>query len=76
MEKKVYKATEGKIFRRKSDGHIMGNTMVLGRLVNGEMNTIDNYEEVEDTIPAEVRERMKVRGRRFNPHRPSLRKVK
>ena len=76
MEKRIYTASEGKTFRRKVDGHIMGNRMVLGNFVDGTPDEIDNYEEVVDENPIEDNprhRRMLMRGR-MNPHRPSLRK--
>jgi hypothetical protein len=38
-----YYCDEGKVFRRKADGFIMGNGLDLG-----ETDSIENYEEVDD----------------------------
>lgn len=51
MEKRIYTAGEGKTFRRKADGHIMGNRMILGNFVDGTPDVIENYEEVVDENP-------------------------
>lgn len=56
MEKRIYTAGEGKTFRRKADGHIMGNRMILGNFVDGTPDVIDNYEEVVDENPRQRRE--------------------
>jgi len=40
---KLYHSDEGKVFIRKSDGHIMGRGMDLG-----ENDSIENYEEIDD----------------------------
>ena len=76
MEKRIYTASEGMTFRRKRDSHIMGNRMILGNLIDGTPDTIDNYEEVVDENPIEDNprhRRMPMRGR-MNPHRPSLKR--
>ena len=74
MEKRIYTAGEGKTFRRKLDGHIMGSRMILGNFVDGTTDVIENYEEVVDENPVDRRQmRHPMRGR-MNPHRPSLRK--
>lgn len=39
---------EGKTFRRKVDGFIMGNDMYLGKFIDGSDDVIDNYEEVDE----------------------------
>ena len=49
MENKHYTAPEGKTYRRKVDGFIMGNDMYLGKFIDGTDDVIENYEEVEDT---------------------------
>ena len=41
-------AEEGKTFRRKVDGFIMGPGMQLGDFIDGTVDTIDNYEEIDD----------------------------
>lgn len=41
-------AEKGMTFKRKIDGYIMGNDMYLGLFVDGSVDTIDNYEQVED----------------------------
>jgi hypothetical protein len=38
-----YYCDEGKVFRRKADGFIMGNGLDLG-----DADSIENYEEVDD----------------------------
>lgn len=48
MEMKNYKAAEGKTFRRKVDGFVMGNQMYLGLFIDGTEDVIENYEEVDD----------------------------
>ena len=47
MEKRHVKAREGKTFRRKVDGFIMGNDMYLGKFIDGSDDVIENYEEVD-----------------------------
>lgn len=47
MEIKHVTAQEGKTFRRKVDGFIMGNDMYLGKFIDGSIDTIENYEEVD-----------------------------
>jgi hypothetical protein len=49
MKKEILRASEGKTFRRKTDGFIMGRSMILGKSADGTDDTIDNYEEVEET---------------------------
>ena len=63
MEKRIFTAKKGNVFRRKSDG------VVIGRFIVD--TTIDGYEEVVDERP--VSERRGFRGR-MNPNRPSLRR--
>lgn len=46
--KKEYKASEGKTYRRRVDGYIMGNHLILGKFIDGTDDVIENYEEVED----------------------------
>lgn len=48
MESKHYTAPEGKTYRRKVDGFIMGNDMYLGKFIDGSDDVIENYEEVDD----------------------------
>lgn len=40
-------AEEGKVFKRKIDGFIMGESMQLGDFIDGTVDTIENYEEVD-----------------------------
>lgn len=47
MENNHFIAGEGKTFKRKIDGFIMGNELYLGIFVDGTEDTIENYEEVE-----------------------------
>lgn len=51
MEKRIYIASEGQTFRRKSDGHIMGTSMILGNFADGTPDVLENYEEVVDENP-------------------------
>ena len=51
MEKKIYNASEGMTYRRRVDGHIMGNRMILGKFIDGTDDVIENYEEVVDENP-------------------------
>ena len=78
MEKRIYTASEGKTFRRKVDGHIMGNRMILGKFVDGTEDVIENYEEVVNERPIGRRHnrdrREEILARRKNPHRPSRRR--
>lgn len=53
MENNYYKATDGKTFKRKVDGFIMGNELYLGKFIDWTDDVIENYEEVEDTEPKE-----------------------
>ena len=53
MEMKHVTAQEGKTFRRKVDGFIMGNDMYLGKFIDGSDDVIENYEEVDDTTANE-----------------------
>lgn len=53
MEFKHVTAQEGKTFRRKIDGFIMGNDMYLGEFIDGSIDTLDNYEEVDDPMSEE-----------------------
>lgn len=55
MERLTYKASEGMTYKRKADGHIMGNELYLGLFIDGTEDTIDNYEEVVDASVAEAR---------------------
>ena len=48
MEMKHYTALEGKTYRRKVDGFIMGNDMYLGKFIEGSDDVIENYEVVDD----------------------------
>lgn len=48
MKMKHVTAQEGKTFRRKVDGFIMGNDMYLGKFIDGSDDVIENYEEVDD----------------------------
>jgi hypothetical protein len=41
-------ASEGRTFKRKVDGHIMGNEMYLGLFIDGTEDVIENYEEIDD----------------------------
>ena len=43
-----YTAKEGKIYRRKIDGFIMGNNMYLLKFIDGTDDVIENYEEIDD----------------------------
>lgn len=56
MEKKIYNASEGMTYRRRVDGHIMGNRMILGKFIDGTDDVIENYEEVVDENPRPRRE--------------------
>ena len=47
-ETNYYKAKDGYTYKRKIDGHIMGNELYLGLFVDGTQDAIDNYEEVVD----------------------------
>lgn len=49
--KKEYKASEGKTYRRRVDGYIMGNHLILGKFIDGTDDVIENYEEVDDENP-------------------------
>ena len=59
MEKRHVKASEGKTFKRKVDGFIMGKEMYLGKFIDGSEDIIENYDEVEDTTPKEEKSRRK-----------------
>lgn len=48
MEMKHYTAKEGKTYRRKIDGFIMGNDMYLLKFIDGTDDVIENYEEIDD----------------------------
>ena len=48
METRHYIAQEGKTFRRKIDGFIMGNEVYLGKFIDGSEDVIENYEEVDE----------------------------
>lgn len=69
MEKRIYTASEGKTFRRKVDGHIMGSRLILGKFIDGTEDTIDNYEEVVDENP---RQRREYRKRPMSPRERML----
>lgn len=56
METNHYVAQEGMTYRRKADGHIMGNELYLGKFIDGTDDVIENYEEVEDTESKEEEE--------------------
>lgn len=47
-DNKRYYCDEGKVLRRKADGFIMGNGVHLG-----DLDTIENYEEVDNPNPEE-----------------------
>ena len=47
-ETNYYKAKEGYTYKRKVDDFIMGNELYLGLFIDGTVDIIDNYEEVED----------------------------
>jgi hypothetical protein len=51
MEKRIYNANEGMTYRRRVDGHIMGNKLILGKFIDGTDDVIENYEEVVDENP-------------------------
>lgn len=51
MEKRIYNANEGMTYRRRVDGHIMGNRLILGKFIDGTEDVIENYEEVVDENP-------------------------
>lgn len=55
MEKRIYIASEGMTFRRKSDGHIMRSKIILGNFADGTPDVIENYEEVVDENPRQRR---------------------
>ena len=52
-----YKAKEGYTYKRKIDDYIMGNELYLGKFIDGTEDMIDNYEEVIDENPSEVKNR-------------------
>lgn len=52
-----YKAKEGYTYKRKVDNFIMGNELYLGLFIDGIQATIENYEEVVDENPQEVKDR-------------------
>ena len=52
-----YKAKEGYTYKRKIDGFIMGNELYLGLFIDGTQDVIENYEEVVDENPSEVKDR-------------------
>jgi hypothetical protein len=56
MEKKIYNASEGMTYRRRVDGFIMGNKLILGKFIDGTDDVIENYEEVADENPRPRRE--------------------
>ncbi len=47
----LYLCDEGKVFRRKSDGFIMGDGLCLGI-----KDTIENYEEIDNPEPTKAAE--------------------
>lgn len=55
MEQRIIKASEGKVFRRKSDGVIFGNEIVLGytyyingvKLENPLLELPEHFEEID-----------------------------
>ena len=49
-----YYCNEGKVFRRKADGFIMGNGLDLG-----DADSIENYEEVDNPNPEDNKEKEK-----------------
>ena len=55
-----YYCDEGKVFRRKADGFIMGNGLDLG-----ETDSIENYEEVDNPNPEDNKEKEKKRAIRY-----------
>lgn len=44
-------AAKGMVYRRRVDGHIMGNKLILGKFIDGTDDAIENYEEVADENP-------------------------
>ena len=54
MERLTYKASKGMTYKRKVDGHIMGNELYLGLFIDGTEDTIDNYDEVVDESIAHI----------------------
>ena len=52
-----YKAKEGYTYKRKIDAFIMGNELYLGLFIDGTQDVIENYEEVIDENPSEVKDR-------------------
>lgn len=62
MEQRVITASEGKVFRRKSDGLIFGNEIVLGYTyyINGEklseplLELPEHFEEIDEPKEEEV----------------------
>ena len=55
-----YTCDEGKVFRHKEEGVIMGAGLSLG-----EEDSIENYEEIDDPNPAEVEQKTKQRRKRI-----------
>lgn len=51
MEKRIYNASDGMTYRRRVDGFIMGNKLILGKFIDGTDDVIENYEEVVDENP-------------------------
>lgn len=45
---KYYKASDGKVFKRIIDDFIMGKDLYLGQFIDGTVDTIENYIEVND----------------------------
>ena len=46
MGKKKYVAQDGYTYKRKVDNYIMGETLILGKFIDGSDDIIENYEEV------------------------------
>lgn len=44
-----YKASEGKLYQRIVDGFRMGDTLYLGKFIDGTVDVIENYVEVDKT---------------------------
>lgn len=45
---KHYTAPEGKTYRRRVDGFVMGNDMYLGKFIDGTEDVIENYEVIDE----------------------------
>ena len=59
MERLTYKASEGMTYKRKVDGHIMGNELYLGLFIDGTEDSIDNYVEIE--LPEPMKKMFNIR---------------